>query len=31
MANYCENKITAGVTNSEWQEISTAFKNDQID
>ena len=31
MANYCYNKITAGATNSEWQEISKAFSNDQID
>lgn len=31
MANYCENKITAGVTGSEWREIATAFRNDQID
>lgn len=31
MANYCENKITANVTNCEWKEISTAFANDNID
>ena len=31
MANYCSNKITAGVTGSEWKEISTAFSNNQID
>lgn len=31
MANYCENKITANVTDCEWKEISTAFANDNID
>lgn len=31
MANYCSNRITAGLTDSEWKEISTAFDNDQID
>ena len=31
MANYCENKIAVGATNSEWKEISAAFSNDRID
>ena len=31
MANYCSNRIAAGVTDSEWKEISTAFENDRID
>ena len=31
MANYCSNKITAGLTDSEWKEISTAFDKNQID
>ena len=31
MANYCSNRITAGLTDSEWKEISTAFDNNQID
>lgn len=31
MANYCFNKITAELTESEWREISTAFNEDEID
>lgn len=31
MANYCENKITANVTNCEWNEISDAFVYNHID
>lgn len=31
MANYCLNKITAKLTESEWREISTAFEKNQID
>lgn len=31
MANYCSNNISAIATDSEWREIATAFKNDQID